>query len=47
MKKPIYNEFERWVILKTDSFSRARLLLNLSILKLERELSKIINNNKK
>lgn len=40
MKKPIYNEFERYVILKTDSYFRARLLMNLSILKLQREFSK-------
>jgi len=42
MKKPIYNEFERYVILKTDSYFRVRLVLKLTVLKIQRSFRKSI-----
>jgi len=41
-KKPAFNEFERWAILNSDSLYSASLKLRLEILKLKRELWKII-----
>ena len=41
MKRPIYNQYERWVM-TTDTINGAFLRLDLSVLHVKREIDKTI-----